>query len=66
MEHFDIVAFNVPDHHSLLYRRYRTKDQLLSDVDTACEKGANVISIRGVRENGKCARDRSQKTLVGK
>lgn len=50
MNYFDIVAFNVPDHHSLIYRKYQTKEQLLTLVAKSVDLGANVISIRGVRE----------------
>ena len=48
MENFDIVAFKVPNHKSLLYRRFLTKEGLLKAVSLAVDKDANVISIRGV------------------
>ena len=43
---YDIVAFKVPRHKSLLYRRFLTLQQLKKAVEEACLKGANVISIR--------------------
>jgi hypothetical protein len=45
---FDIAAFRVPHHKSVLYRSFITKEQLLKAVEAAIEKGANVISIRKV------------------
>jgi hypothetical protein len=47
-ERFDIVAFKVPKHKSLLYRSFPDEEQLLKAVKLAIEKGANVISIRRV------------------
>jgi hypothetical protein len=47
-ELFDIVAFQVPKHKSILYRSFLTKELLLKAVDEAVSKGANVISIRRV------------------
>jgi hypothetical protein len=49
-ERFDIVAFKVPKHKSLLYRSFLDEEQLLKAVKLAIEKGANVISIRRVEE----------------
>ena len=45
---FDIVAFEVPKHKSLLYKMFLTKETLLKAVEEAIEKSANVISIREV------------------
>jgi len=45
---YDIVAFEVPKHKSLLYKMFLSKEQLLKTVEDAINKGANVISIRGV------------------
>jgi len=46
---FDIVAFRVPDHKSLIYRRFLPQAALLNAVKQATDKGANVISIRLVK-----------------
>jgi hypothetical protein len=43
---FDLVAFRVPEHRSILYRCFRTKERLHEDLDEAISLGANVISIR--------------------
>ena len=48
---YAIVAFEVPKHKSLLYRRFLTTQQLLVAVGLAINKGANVISIRKVDKN---------------
>ena len=50
---YDIVAFRVPEHKSLLYRRFLTLNGLLKAVAEACNKGANVISIRLVEVESK-------------
>ena len=42
----DIVAFQVPNHKSLLYKMFLTEEQLLKAVSEAISKEANVISIR--------------------
>jgi len=47
-KHFDIAAFEVPKHKSLLYKMFLTKETLLKAVEEAIEKNANVISIRQV------------------
>jgi hypothetical protein len=47
-ELFDIAAFQVPKHKSILYRSFLTKTKLLEAVSEAIDKGANVISIRKV------------------
>ena len=47
-ELFAIVAFQVPNPHSVLYRNYLTKEQLLEAIEKAIERGANVISVRKV------------------
>jgi len=47
---FDIVAFDVPYHRSLIYRSYQNRKELHEVLDKAIEKGANVISIRAVEE----------------
>ena len=43
---YDLVAFRVPRHKSLLYRRFLTIEQLKKAVEEACRKGANRIEIR--------------------
>ncbi|MDE1854597.1 MAG: hypothetical protein KGI38_12745 [Thaumarchaeota archaeon] len=43
---WDIVAFKVPDHHSILYRTFLTGDGLHKAIDDAIQGGANVCSIR--------------------
>jgi hypothetical protein len=43
---FDIVAFKVPDHRSLLYSSWLPVEALHNALNDAIEKGANVISIR--------------------
>lgn len=48
MSRYDIVAFQVPKHRSLLYRMFLTRDELHRALDQALDKGANVISIREV------------------
>jgi hypothetical protein len=45
---FDIAAFRVPHHRSVLYRSFIPKEELLKAVEKAIDKGANVISIRKV------------------
>ncbi len=47
---FDIVAFEVPKHKSLLYKRFLTREGLHKAVDEGIDKGANVFSIRLVEE----------------
>ena len=43
---FDIVAFEVPKHKSLLYKRFLTEEKLKEAVSEAIAKNANVMSIR--------------------
>ena len=47
---FDIVAFEVPNHKSLIYRRFLTEEQLLKALSKAIELNANVVSIRKVEK----------------
>jgi hypothetical protein len=47
---FDIAAFQVPKHHSILYKSFLNEEKLLEAVKEAITKGANVISIRKVEE----------------
>jgi hypothetical protein len=49
---FAVVAFKVPEPHSILYRNFITKEKLLEAVSEAIDKGANVISVREVRKVG--------------
>jgi hypothetical protein len=50
VELFAIVAFQVPQPHSILYRNFLTKEKLLEAVSEAIDKGANVLSIRRVQK----------------
>ena len=43
---YDIVAFIVPHHRSIIYKMFQTREQLILAVQEATDKGANVISIR--------------------
>ena len=45
---FDIVAFEVPKHKSLLYKMFLTREGLHKALDEGIDKGANVFSIRRV------------------
>ena len=45
---FDIVAFQVPKHRSLLYETWQSREQLHRALDRAIDRGANVFSIRKV------------------
>jgi len=45
---YDIVAFRVPKHKSLLYRKFLNEETLLKAISKSIELGANVISIREV------------------
>lgn len=45
---YDIAAFCVPKHRSILYKSFLTREQLLDAIEEALSKGANVISIRMV------------------
>jgi len=47
---FDIVAFEVPKHHSIIYRTWLTEEKLKEALAFAISKGANVISIRRVEK----------------
>jgi hypothetical protein len=47
-ESFDVAAFQVPKHKSLLYKSFLNRQQLLKAVEEAIDRGANVISIRRV------------------
>jgi len=47
---YDISAFIVPRHHSILYRSFLTKGELIAMLDEALSDGANVVSIREVVE----------------
>lgn len=47
---FDIVAFEVPNHKSLVYRKFLTKEKLLKALSKAIDLDANVISIRKVEK----------------
>ena len=49
-ERFDIAAFIVPKHRSILYKSLLDEEELLKAVKLAIRKGANVISIRRVEE----------------
>jgi hypothetical protein len=51
------VAFEVPKHKSLFYRRFLTERQLKEAVTQAISKGANVISIRKVVDGEKTKGD---------
>jgi len=54
-ELFDIAAFQVPKHRSVLYRSFLTKQQLLEAVSEAIDRGANIISIRRVVKTSETA-----------
>ena len=43
---YDIVAFKVPKHRSLLYDTLITREKLHKAIDAALDREANVISIR--------------------
>lgn len=43
---YDIVAFKVPKHRSLLYDTLITRERLHKALDAALDREANVISIR--------------------
>jgi hypothetical protein len=45
---FDIAAFRVPQHRSLLYESFLTPEQLVEALKEAISRGANVVSIRRV------------------
>jgi len=47
---FDIVAFKVPEHKSLIYKRFQNEEELLRVISLAITKGANVMSIRRVKK----------------
>lgn len=47
---YDIVAFEIPKHKSLLYRMFLDRESLHKAIDDALDKGANVISIRVVND----------------
>lgn len=43
---YDIVAFEVPNHKSKVYKTFLTKEKLLEVLSKALDDGANVVSIR--------------------
>lgn len=49
-ELFDIVAFQVPNHKSLIYLQFVGREGLHKALDKAMDQGANVVSIRRVVE----------------
>jgi hypothetical protein len=49
---FDIVAFQVPRHRSILYRSFLDEEKLVEALREAIRRGANVVSIRRVEVVG--------------
>lgn len=48
---YDIVAFKVPSHHSILYQAWLTEETLKERLSWALGQGANVVSIRLVERD---------------
>jgi hypothetical protein len=45
---FDIAAFQVPRHRSVLYRSFLGEEELVKALREAIRRGANVVSVRRV------------------